>query len=92
MKYIHKLVDEQLEGDFERVIELFESDRIFNELKGKAANSDWYRFEPASFDGAYFIKTHNGYLCYMQDRGFKFNQVNFADVEEAAHYFFKQSE
>ncbi len=88
MSYIDKLIEEKLDGDKSRVAELFKIDSIFDELIANGKNSDWYHFEPKTYDGEYFIKVGSGYACYEQERGSKSHSMSFNDIHQAAiHYF-----
>lgn len=88
MSYIDQLIEEKLNGDENRVVELFQDESIFDELIAKGKNSDWYHFEPKTFDGEYFVKTANSYMCYQQERGAKYGSMSFSNIQEAAiHYF-----
>lgn len=91
MSYIDDLVQERLGGDESRIAELFYDDAVFPELISNGRNSDWYHFEPKTFDGEYFVRVGSGYACYQQDRGAKFNSMSFSNVHEAAVYFFTQA-
>lgn len=91
MSYIDKLIQERLSGDETKVAELFYDGAVLNELASHGTDSDWYHFEPKTFDGEYFIKTGNGYACYQQDRGAKSDSVSFGNVHDAAVYFFAKA-
>lgn len=88
MSYIDKLIEEKLDGDESLVAELFVNDSIFDELIANGKNSDWYHFEPKTYDGEYFIKVGSGYACYEQDRGSKSHSMTFSDIHQAAIHFF----
>ncbi len=88
MSYVDKLVEEKLEGDESRIAELFHDDTIFSELIARGKDSDWYHFEPKTYDGEYFVKVGSGYACYEQERGSKSHSMSFGNIHEAAiHYF-----
>ena len=88
MSYIDELVREKLNGDENRVAELFKSESIFDELLAHAKDSDWYHFEAKTYDGEYFVKSESLYLCYKQDRGSKSQQMSFNNINDAAVYYF----
>jgi hypothetical protein len=91
MSYIDELIKEKLDGDESRVAEIFIDDKIFDELIAKGKNSDWYHFEPKTYDGEYLIKTGSGYSCYQQDRGAKSNSASFSNLHQAAIHYFTQA-
>ncbi|WP_417316005.1 hypothetical protein [Cycloclasticus pugetii] len=91
MSYIDKLIQERLNGDETRVAELFYDETVINELASHGNDSDWYHFEPKTFDGEYFVRAGNGYACYQQDRGAKSNSVSFSNIHDAAVYFFTEA-
>ncbi|MDO6747405.1 hypothetical protein [Gilvimarinus sp. 1_MG-2023] len=90
MSYIDQLIEERLGGDRCRLAELFKNDEILEELKKNSKDTGWYRFEEQTFDGEYLIKKDNEYICYQQDRGFKFWEKSFPTLYEAALFLFKK--
>ena len=91
MAYIDELIRERLEGDENRVAELFYDETVFRQLVEKGKNSDWYHFEPKTYDGEYFVKAGNGFACYQQDRGAKTNSMAFVNIHDAAVFFFTRA-
>ena len=91
MSYVDKLIQDRLDGDEARVAELFYDAAVFDELIRHGKNSDWYHFEPKTFDGEYFVRSANGYACYRQDRGAKSNLASFGNIHDAAVHFFKEA-
>ncbi|WP_417358537.1 MULTISPECIES: hypothetical protein [Gammaproteobacteria] len=85
MPTIGKLIEEKLAGDESRVLELFTTDEVFDELTGDG----WHYFEPNTFDGFYLVKATYGYACYNQDRGAKSNTKSFSTIQEASRYYFE---
>ena len=86
--YINKLVNEQLGGDKSRLPELFEDESVFMNLQNMATDSDWYHFEPKSYDGCYLVRGFPGFQVYEQERGAMSNLRVFGHLSEAAGYFF----
>ena len=89
MSYLDELVKNRLNGDKGCILELFQDDLIFVELIRYGKPNDWLHFEVKTFDGEYFVKKDNLYLCYQQDRGIKFGLEKFENITEAAKYFFR---
>lgn len=87
MPTISKLIQEKLNGDESRVLELFRTDRVFDELEADG----WHYFSPSTFDGVYFVKSLHGYACYNQDRGAKTNVREFESLQNAAKYYFESA-
>lgn len=87
--HIDVLIDERLNGDKSRVLELFTSDRIFDELNRNSGDFDWLHFEPKNKDGDYLVKTEKDYITYMQERGRLMSKVeHFNSLKDAAASFF----
>jgi len=78
---------DKLGGDETRVLELFASDEIFNEL----TDDGWHYFAPNTFDGFYLVKATYGYACYSQNRGAKSHTKTFSTLQEAAEYYFQEA-
>jgi len=87
-QYLDNLIDKKLNGDKTQVVTLFKDDSIFLELNSNANVSDWFHFEPKTFDGDYLIKDKKGYLCYYQERGIVSCEKSFDDISDAAKHFF----
>lgn len=88
MERLDTLVQERLGGDKARLLELFETREVFEILKAGSQASDWYHFEPKTFDGQYLVETQNGFQTYQQDRGLKERVRDFASLQEAARALF----
>lgn len=87
-EYLNKLVSEQLSGDSSRLPELFEDESVFLNLQKQALDSDWYHFEPKSYDGCYLVRSFPGFHVYQQERGAMSNLRVFGHLSEAAAHFF----
>lgn len=87
-EYIEHLIAERLGGDRRRIGELFEDEALFRELQAGAKDSDWFHFEPKTYDGQYFVQTYSGYAVYEQDRGAQSNRYVFEKLADAATHFF----
>lgn len=88
MQRLEALVQERLGGDNARLLELFDTRDVFEMLRAGAPDSDWYHFEPKTFDGRYLIETESGFRTYQQDRGAKEGIRDFASLREAAQLLF----
>jgi len=91
LDYLAQEVDHKLSGDSSRVGELFDNDSVFERLKSLGKNSDWYHYEPKTFDGWYLVQSNGNYLSYYQERGGKYHQKRFETLKEAAEYFYAYS-
>lgn len=91
MSYLFELIDKELDGDDSWILELFRDESVFDALIAQGKDSDWYHFEPKTFDGEYFVKTGSSYACYLQERGAKSQYMTFNSLQAAAEHFFKQA-
>jgi len=87
-EYINNTVRDRLKGDKSRLVELFDDAEFFRELQGRTKDTDWYHFQPKSFDGVYLIESSLGYEVYQQDRGAKSSHRVFVKLLDAARHFF----
>jgi len=83
------LVDEKLGSDKSRVVELFESAEILDELNRRSKIEDWFHFERKSYDGVYLVKSGKDFICYYQERGRVLTTKRFQNLSDAASYFFR---
>jgi hypothetical protein len=88
-QYIDKLIDEKLNGERDRVVELFDSDAIFDELNENSELNDWLHFEPKTYDGDYLVKEGESYLVYLQERGRIMAFEKHGCLKDAAQSFFR---
>ncbi|MBB5203360.1 hypothetical protein HNQ51_000653 [Inhella inkyongensis] len=84
IRALDEFVASRLGGDASRLLELFETREVFDALRAGAHPSDWYHFEPNTYDGRYLIETPDGYETYQQDRGSKTLVERFASLSAAA--------
>jgi len=84
IEYLEQLIRGRLEGQRQRVGELFADESVFLQLQAMAKSSDWYHFEPKTYDGQYLVRRGSGYEVYEQDRGVKSNLRKFSTLAEAA--------
>lgn len=89
MSYLDNQINERLNGDRSRVSELFTGDSFLVELIKNEKPGDWFRFSEATYDGEYLIKYGATYLCYQQDRGVKFGERRFSNLDEAVASMFR---
>lgn len=82
------LVRDRLGGDKTRLLELFETRDVYDQLKAAWQASDWVHFEPNTFDGLYFVETSIGFRVYQQDRGAISNVQTFQSLRDAARSVF----
>jgi hypothetical protein len=85
---LDSLVQERLGGDKARLLELFETREVFDLLKSANVSTDWYHFEPKTFDGQYLVATPAGFQVYQQERGAKSDVRDFSTLREAAAALF----
>jgi hypothetical protein len=90
IEYLEQLVRERLEGDRSRIGELFADESVFQQLQAMARTSDWYHFEPKTYDGQYLVRSFAGYEVYEQERGTKSNSRTFSTLSEAVIEFFNE--
>ncbi|HEY4083021.1 MAG TPA: hypothetical protein VGM81_20240 [Burkholderiaceae bacterium] len=81
-------VNDRLGGDESRLLELFVTRDMFDQLKAAARPSDWYHFEPKTYDGQYLVETPEGFEVYDQDRGLRTNARQFGSLRAAAEAMF----
>ena len=86
---LHRLVDLRLGGDRTRLLELFDTREVFDLLRAASSPSDWFHFEPRTFDGQYLVEEADGFVTYLQDRGVRSNERRFASLREAASTVFR---
>lgn len=84
LERLDALVHKRVGGNKSRLLELFDTREAFELLKAGSQDSDWYHFEPKTFDGQYLVETPDGFQTYQQDRGRKENVRSFATLREAA--------
>lgn len=87
-EYINNLVKDRLGCDRSRLPELFKDESVFMNLQKLALDSDWYHFEPKSYDGCYLVRGVPGFQVYDQERGTMSNLRVFGCLSEAATHFF----
>ncbi|RYF38055.1 MAG: hypothetical protein EOO25_18015 [Comamonadaceae bacterium] len=89
---ISRLVDERLGGDRARLCELFGTREVFDQLRATGDAADWYRFQPATFDGEYLVELSaaqgGGFEVYQQERGLRSGVRRFRTLAEAARALF----
>ena len=85
---LHALVDQRLGGDRSRLLELFDTREVFELLREDSSASDWFHFEPRTFDGEYLVEEAGGFVVYQQDRGARSNERRFASLRDAARAVF----
>lgn len=88
-QYIDKLIDQKLNGEKHRVVELFDSDSIFDELNENSEHNDWLHFELKTYDGDYLVKEGESYLVYLQERGRILAFEKHDCLKDAAQSFFR---
>ena len=86
--YLEKLVDERLDGNKSRMVELFSEDAILSDLNQHATNCDWYFFECKTYDGEYLVKDGSRYLRYYQEKGRVCSMEEFHSLKSAAEHMF----
>lgn len=84
LEKLQALVDERLDGDPSRLLELFETPEVFRQLRAEQTDADWYHFSPKTFDGQYLIETDGSFVVYQQERGVRFDVSTFHSLAEAA--------
>ena len=88
IKTLDGFVVARLGGDEARLLELFATREVFDALRAEGQPSDWYRFEPKTYDGQYLVETPDGFEVYEQDRGSRTAVQRFDTLREAANAFF----
>ena len=88
-EHIDILIDQHLNSEKERVVELFKSDEIFDELNRNSKFDDWLHFESKTNDGDYLIKDGKWYAVYFQERGRIVSYERYETLQKAATCFFK---
>jgi hypothetical protein len=77
-------------GDPLRISKLFETNEVFLQLRAAGQDSDWYHFEPKTYDGCYLVQDGSHFLVYQQDRGSKIDLYSFSTLRAAAERFFSE--
>jgi len=85
---LDRFIASRLKGDESRFLELFETREVFEALKAAGRASDWYHFEPKTFDGQYLVEAHDGFEVYLQDRGSRTSVRHFSTLRAAAQAMF----
>jgi len=86
--YLEGRVRTEIGGHWAAIGQLFNDPSILDELRSMAKDSDWYHFEPKTFDGRYLLRSSGGFEVYEQDRGVKSRSRLFATLPEAASHMF----
>lgn len=88
LQRLDALVNDRFAGDKGRLLELFDTSEVFDVLRAYGQPSDWYHFEPKTFDGEYLVATPTGFQVYRQERGSRTGMRDFKTLREAAHAVF----
>ena len=91
IKTLERFIVARLGGDETRLLELFADRKVFDALRAEGRPSDWYHFEPKTYDGQYLVETPNGFEVYEQDRGSRIGVRRFDTLHDAALAFFGRS-
>jgi hypothetical protein len=86
---LDRFVVAHLGGDETRLLELFATREVFDALRAEGRSSDWYHFEPKTYDGRYLVETSDGFEVYEQDRGSRTAVQRFDTLRDAAQAFFE---
>ena len=86
---LDRFVVARLGGDETRLLELFATREVFDALRAEGRPSDWYHFEPKTYDGQYLVETPEGFEVYEQDRGSRIGVRCFDTLRDAAQAFFE---
>lgn len=86
---LDRFVVARLGGDETRLLELFATREVFDALRAEGRPSDWYHFEPKTYDGQYLVETPYGFEVYEQDRGSRIGVRRFDTLRDAAQAFFE---
>ena len=89
IKTLDRLIATRLGGDETRLLELFVTRDVFDALRAERRPSDWYHFEPKTYDGQYLVETRDGFEVYEQDRGGRTPVRRFETLHDAARAFFE---
>jgi hypothetical protein len=89
IKALDRFIVARLGGDETRLLELFATREVFDALRAEGQPSDWYHFEPKTFDGQYLVETPDGFEVYAQDRGSRTGVRRFETLLDAAQAFFE---
>ena len=86
---LDRFVVARLGGDETRLLELFVTREVFDALRAEGRPSDWYHFEPKTYDGQYLVESPDGFEIYDQDRGSRTAVRRFDSLRDAAQAFFE---
>lgn len=79
-----------LDGNKNRVVELFVDDSLHAILAAAPDKGGWRHFSPQVYDGWYLVDSGPYYEVYRQVQGVSPGSLRYARLKDAAHQFFQE--